>query len=88
MSQRKRVRIESNGDVLPAGSTRVFIDDVDVTSSVYAVSWRIAANEASRAEVTFINVEVKAEGDLAIEDKPIAIRRWWRWWHVTSKVRG
>jgi hypothetical protein len=80
----KRVRIESNGDVLPPGSTRVFIDDVDVTSSVYAVSWRIAANEASRAEVTFVNVEVKIEGGLAVDDELIAVRR--RWWRRARRV--
>jgi hypothetical protein len=64
VSEKKRIRIESNGRAEVEGDTRVFIDGVDVTRQVYRVTWNIGAHRDenhSRASITFNDVELAVE---------------------------
>jgi hypothetical protein len=72
-----RLRIESSGTIWGDPGTKVYLDDLDITASVYAVTWHIGANENhgdATATVTFHNAEIAAEADLdgdapVVEDK-------------------
>lgn len=59
MSEKKRIRIVSNG--YTNGGTKVFIDDEDVSGSLAHVAWSIGANERSRATLTFYPAELQVD---------------------------
>jgi len=64
VTEKKRIRIVSNGRAGHRGRHAVFIDGVDVTNTVKHVTWSIGANfpkNMSVATVTFTGVELDVE---------------------------
>lgn len=61
MSEKKRIRIVSNGRAGNDGDTQVFIDGVDVTNSVTHVAWSLGVDHASRATITFTPAALEVE---------------------------
>lgn len=69
MTDKTRVRIESNGRV--GSDTHVLIDGHDVTNSVSAVTWHLGVDEEpATAVITFLDVQIDAEADAV--DAPVA----------------
>lgn len=64
MTEKKRIRIESNGRCYREGDTRVFIDGEDVSHQISDVVWSIGAHHGlnlSKATITFTGVELAVE---------------------------
>lgn len=64
MSEKRRIRIESNGRADRGGDTRVFIDGKDVSETVSHVTWSVGAARdhlMSKATITFIGVELAVD---------------------------
>jgi hypothetical protein len=64
-----RVRIEHDHGKFGA---RILIDDVDVSTSVTAVTWALKAGGMAEATVTFLDVEIAADAKIVTEAAPAA----------------
>lgn len=74
-----RLRIESSGSIWGEPGTKVYLDNVDISRIVSAVTWHIEVGKATTggfatATVTFIEAKISAEADLATPDREALVR--------------